>query len=309
MYLMLHQLFDSSSLTKNAIDFILPKLIKVFQKNFSVFADCGAGVGYTSGQYRDFLYQNLHESCISEAQVYCYEPLPENYSVIIKKLGGDSIFKLRNVAVSNDCSKAKFSVPCRMHGNASDWSEGTSYGGKLDNTVSSGDFIEVPTVRLEDEIDGCFDFIKLDLQGGEYKALVGLGQKISQVKLFQVEFQLLWDDMSADYLRQSGFITFFDRLQFGLNTNILEVPFKQLSEIGLVVDRVKVPDGYGIPLIFWGHFSKYNGIIDEVTLSLRSEKRDALKKIGVNYMQTDILSFNASIFPTVSHLLSDFENL
>ena len=72
----------------------------------------------------------------------------------------------------------------------------------------------------------------------------------------------------------------------------------------------KMPRGLprGVSL-FWGHFSKYNGIIDEVTLSLRSEKRDALKKIGVNYMQTDILSFNASIFPTVSHLLSDFENL
>ena len=170
MYLSLHPYFsrtirDGRVASGELLPHVLRSFASKFGKGFSIFADCGAGIGDTTLEYGEIIPPG--------GRIFSYEPLPENLRVLEKRLQVDERFCLRPVAVSDVNGEAHFSVPSRLQSNMGSWTEGTSYNGYLSESADGSEKIAVPTVRLQDEDPERFDVVKLDLQGGEHKALLG----------------------------------------------------------------------------------------------------------------------------------------
>lgn len=119
-----------------------------------VFVDAGACKGDTV----DSLVTNFR----NYEKVYSYEITPDTYEILVK-----NVSKYRNVI-------------CRRCGIAAE--AGSMYvdlcedigGNRLGN---SGE-IEVPVVTLDEDISEKIDFIKMDIEGAEYDALVGAKRHI-----------------------------------------------------------------------------------------------------------------------------------
>jgi hypothetical protein len=173
------------------------------------------------------------------------------------------------------------------------WTQGTSYNGYISESTDGSEQIAVPTVRLQDEDTERFDFVKLDLQGGERKALLGLGPKLKHTKLLYVEHQLLENRGGVTLLRDRGFLLFFDKLQFGFSGNA--VPVSALERLGIATESIWTNFGNGGESVCFGHFSKTIDLIDPNALSLRSEIAEKLREIGAHYVQTDVLAVHPGV--------------
>ena len=278
-----------------ALDFLLSKLIETFPSDISTFADCGAGIGSSAVKYSTLLSKH------SPAKVICYEPLPENLLELAGRLKHLPNIEIRPVAVGKLAGQATFSVPRRMTGPSAIWGPGTSATGYIGERPGL-DNITVDVVRLGDEPYPRFDFIKMDLQGGEADALEGLGNKAQHAKMLFVEQQLLGgpeapEPMSLKILHDLGFVCFYDEIQFGLVSTISEIPIRLFEIGGMKVTKILMPNGRGLP--FSGR---------AVFTAKRSEKLSAtgtfepgfireLKGAGVPWMATDIIAINRSIMP------------
>jgi DNA-binding transcriptional ArsR family regulator len=188
-------------------------------------------------------------------------------------------------------------------GGAGAWSEGTSWGGSLKLKRRDRETVTVSKVRLIDEPIPRFDFVKLDLQGGERDAILGMGDRLSEAKLLCVEIQLAWGpDNPVELLLEHGFICFYDRLQFGFRPGTMSVPLDVLEECGLVIDRMRLPQG-SMPLVCWGYFER-EGAIDPTTYVIRVELAERLRESGMDYIQTDTLAINARHWSSFAQLIS-----
>ena len=291
----------------DCLSYVLPKMIRRFGTDFRRFADCGGGVGHTSIAYRNYLSANLSVEDLTGASIFTYEPLNENLTEMSNNFSGDSIFTIRPVAVSDVAGKARFTVPRRMTGQSLHWGEGTSAVGFLGTYAASPETIEVDTVRLEDEAVEHFDFVKLDLQGGERNALIGLGSKLSSTKVIYAEHQLLGTPSSQplDFLLRSGFVCFIDKLQFSAVVSRNEIPMSLLRECGIRVERIILPDQRGMApnLTLFGVLDMEQTKKIACSGSLPQETIDSLRSAGVDYMQTDILAINNNVYRDVLDII------
>jgi FkbM family methyltransferase len=294
----------SRGIQGSALDYILPKMVKFYQTGFCRFADCGAGVGHTALGYVKALKKNLSDDALQSAFINAYEPLPENFAELTIRTKDIPLIKIRKTAVSDFQGNAKFVVPQRMVGDSKAWGNATSAVGYLGN-ATVGDVVDVDVVKLEDEVEPCFDFIKLDLQGGERKALDGAGKRLRRTKLVYAEHQLLGrkETQPLELLLDNGFICFFDAIQFGFEGTLQELPISLLKETGIEIDRMRLADTRGFPNIFWGnisiektsHFSPV-GIFEQTFI-------EKLRGAGLKYIQTDVLAINVDIQRNVLSLL------
>ena len=290
MYLSLHPYFsrtirDVRAPSGEFLQYVLKSFVSKFGEGFSIFADGGAGIGDTTLEYGEIIPPS--------GRVFAYEPLPENLRILEERLQSNERFCVRPVAVSDVNGEAYFSVPSRLQSNIGSWVEGTSYNGYLSESTGASEQIAVHAVRLEDEDTERFDFVKLDLQGGEYKALLGLGSKLERTKMLYVEHQLLTKDNSVPLLRDSGFVLFFDKLQFGFSGNA--VPVGALERLGIATESIWTNFGNEGESVCFGHFTDTAGLIDPDTLSLRNEIAEKLREIGAYYVQTDVLAVHPSV--------------
>lgn len=279
---------------------VLPELLQALAtklgSDFSVAADCGAGIGGTSTAFLQAL-----KAGATSPRVYCYEPLPENVAVLQTRLGDDSAFVVRPVAVSDEAGEARFSVPSRVPNDWGDWKAGTSYNGFLADPSQWHEQITVPTVRLADEGVDRFDFVKLDLQGGELKAIKGLADKLRYTKLLYVEAQLLEPAESVTFLRRHGFIILFDKIQFGITGRKIDA--RRLASFGIILDHLHIlPVGDGEVAAF-GYLAD-SGILDLNTLSIKASVVKELRELGLNYIQTDALAIHPNVASIVFEALA-----
>lgn len=126
-----------------------------------VFVDIGGYIGDTLIEYSKAFGNNCYK------RMYSYEIVPVNIEFIEKNI---ELFNLENVVI-------------RKKG-ASD-STGTMYLAS-DNEVSSVNqlaekgTLAVPIVKIDDDIEEDVTFIKMDIEGGEEKALLGCLDKIKK---------------------------------------------------------------------------------------------------------------------------------
>lgn len=304
MLTLAHAYLDTGRFKGSLLPFVLSRLTADLDAEFCRFADCGAGIGHTSQAYASLLDKHLSDEAKADALLACFEPLPENFQQLQKNVTSQGFVKLHQEAVSNVAGSVDFYVPSRMGSGSTGWTEGTSYGGSLQKK-SASERVTVDAVRLEDAYREPFDFVKLDLQGGELKAIQGLGNLLPLVKLLYVETQLLSRDTTTDYLNKNGFITLFDDIQFGLKAGTAAIPHGVLQSLGIRLTRTHLPTTSGFPLICWGHFAPDADLFDAATLSFKPAVVQKLLDAGVNYMQTDVLAINPSIFPQVLRYFTD----
>lgn len=125
-----------------------------------VFVDIGGYTGDTLVSYA----RNFGKDCYK--RMYCYEIVPAGIQYIeenVKRL------ELENVSIRQKGASSK---------------NGTMYltddALTSINQLSENGTIEVPTVRIDDDIEEKVTFIKMDIEGGEEDALLGCTGKIKQ---------------------------------------------------------------------------------------------------------------------------------
>jgi len=286
----------------DCLGYLLPKMIEHYKGDFRIFADCGGGIGHTSLMYEKMLETGLSPDDFLHAAVVVYEPLPENILELKKRTEAKPAICVREYAVSDFQGKAAFTVPRRMTGSSASWGAGTSAVGYL-GANSTTETVEVDVTRLEDEPTPQFDFIKLDLQGGERKALIGLGAKLHKAKLIYAEHQLLANPAGQplDFLTESGYICYFDRLQFGFKPAVEEIPISLLKEGGITIERFRGPDARGMSSsgIFWGTLDVLATRHLGADGKFSAEYADRLRAAGALYIQTDVVAIHRDVYSNV----------
>jgi FkbM family methyltransferase len=278
----------------SAISYILSALSEKYGLEFCIFADCGAAVGHTALIYKNIQTLSLNQESRDRSRIFCYEPLPENLSELRGRVSSDSSIIVRPYAVSNVCGSMSFCIPRRLSGESTHWGQGTSPVGFL-GQFEGMETIKVESVTLSSENIERFDFVKLDLQGGEKAALQGLGEKLVAVKLLYVEHQLLSPKAESplEYLLDRNFICFFDKLQIGVTADTKDIPLPLLSKLGIRVETIYPPDLRGISdsYMLFGSFDASIGATEIVPGFWSDDIVAELRAAGVYYLQTDIISF------------------
>ncbi len=163
----------------NGESFVLEQLSKL---NPSVIFDVGANVGNWA------VLASMH---CRQAKMYCFEPVPATYQKMVKTF---SEAGLRNVTPVN-AGLYKESTNLQINHYASDehssiydvQNEGYVFNDVIKIDLLKGDeFIETHKIEF-------IDFLKLDVEGAEMDALVGLENALSKnvIRLIQFEYGYL----------------------------------------------------------------------------------------------------------------------
>lgn len=130
--------------------------------------DCGANIGL-SIIYMKRKYPN--------AEIVAFEPDDTNFSLLSKNINsfGYSNITLRKEAIWIDNTTLQFS------------NEG-SMGSKIEIDHKNKNTIEVKAIRLKDFLIRGVDFLKIDIEGAEYKVLHDIADNLHFVKNMFVEY-------------------------------------------------------------------------------------------------------------------------
>jgi FkbM family methyltransferase len=278
-----------SNIHFSLFDFIFKIILKESSKKIQNIADCGAGVGCTAKNICDTI-----RSYTDDFVIHCYEPFGPNFQILKNNLKSDK-FILHQKAVSDKNKISKFKVPNFVEKSFGSWSVGSSYSGSLlrDSIErESPEDLEVCSVRLDNE-NFSFDFVKLDLQGGEHEAILGLGDKLKDVSLLYVEHDFLQNSNSKVIkILENDFTLLFDSIQFGFNENKDFVNFFEFENIGINIYSM------------WTNPLFYKAIIDikcidHAEKTIKNEVKELLNKYNVYYFQTDIIAINNKIASSI----------
>ena len=129
--------------------------------------DCGAHIGLS------VIY--LKNICPT-SRIICFEPDEKNYNLLQKNILSHH---LENVDVKQEAI----------------WDENTSLnfiqdgnmGSKIGETTSSH-AVTVKATRLKDYLDKKVDFLKMDIEGAEYKVLKDISEKLENVEKMFIEY-------------------------------------------------------------------------------------------------------------------------
>lgn len=171
-------------------------LFKKIVKPGDTVVDIGANMGYFS----------MLAKRLGADKVYSYEPDPKSYSYLVKnaKINNYDI-TARSCAISNVSGREKlFLCPydsghhtLKQNNGITEYRKETSLIRKL--FLSQKRHIEIFTKRLDDEIAGRVDVIKMDCEGSELLALKGMERILEDSPKMIIEFfPLLLEKMGSD---------------------------------------------------------------------------------------------------------------
>lgn len=129
--------------------------------------DCGAHIGlsaiYLKNQFPD-------------AQIVAFEPDEKNFELLKRNVEGQKIHDVMLVkkAVWIDDSELKFS-------------SGNSMSSKISDASGDG-FVSVQACRLKDYLTRKVDFLKLDIEGAEFKVLEDIREELGMINNLFIEY-------------------------------------------------------------------------------------------------------------------------
>lgn len=156
----------------------------IIQKGMAVL-DIGANIGYYTLKFAKLVG--------TKGKVYAFEPDPNNYSLLMKNLKANNYENVVTVpaAISDKTGKLKLFI-CEEHkGNH-----------RIFDSHDGRESFEIETSRLDDFFsrNEKIDFIKMDIQGAEYLALLGMNDLIKRS-----EKLIIISEFSPSLLAKSGF--------------------------------------------------------------------------------------------------------
>lgn len=140
------------------------EIVKKEIKKGDIIIDLGANIGYYT-----LLFSRLVGN---EGKVYAFEPDPNNFALLEKnvKENGYTNIVLEQKAVSDFEGTTKLYI-----------SNINTGGHRIFDIGANEEFIKIETIKLDDYLqDKKVDFIKMDIQGSEAKAIMGMKNIISQ---------------------------------------------------------------------------------------------------------------------------------
>lgn len=229
--------------------------------------DGGAGMGHW--------VQKVKRAGI-EGNFQCFEPFETNTKLYEKSDIKDSDIHWHSVALYRNNQTVKFTIRETVQGPDK---PGYSSLGRiaLDRHKILNNEIEtnVQAVRLDSVLTTPIDLLKLDLQGGEYEALVGAEElfKTNAIKSLLIEFS--GDHRCLDLIHQHGFTIFDNEVTANFDANYYK------GEISITKRVVK---STGVPATrFYFQDQKPTPFIDYCDRFKNAKKKG-------NYMQTDLIA-------------------
>lgn len=261
---------------------------------FDLMIDGGAGFGETSNE----MLMHLSESGV----IHAFEPNRYNH----KFFQSNCKIKLWDKALFSKNSDVQFLISDSVKSNdhwASLGYEGYSSLGKIPTIKEKLHYLfkkllingsdnkailqSVSAVRLDELIDDdvIINFAKLDLQGGEYDALIGFGDLLSNVQILWVEFAGDW--RVIDLLSGLGY-QIYDSSYMTIG-----IEFTELLKLGLVPFEEKI------------FSNNYNGYYSDLKLAQNDYKPwfNSCQKLG--FIQTDLLAVNSSFVDSFERIKCD----
>jgi FkbM family methyltransferase len=206
----------------NLLDTAQLEILEKIVKDGMVVVEFGGNTGFHSLQ--------LAKLVGSKGKVYVFEPDPENYSLLLQNIKANhynNIFP-NNLAVSDKTTKTRLYV-CEEH-------KGDH---RMYKTRDKRKTIEIESVALDDFFndEDKIDFIKMDIQGWEHRALLGMKKLINKNDNIKIicEYAPAWIRASGNTEKQliNEFLKFGFTLKY-INEEkgcLEEISLKGLNEI------------------------------------------------------------------------------
>lgn len=148
-----------------------------------------------------------------QSRVVAFEPFPGNHPLFAREIGGDPRVTLRPVALADTQGEETLHVRSVVQGSEPGWERLKGYsslgflapaGARSGMTATP----TVPVVRLDDEIREPVRFLKIDIQGGEHRMLLGAERLIAThgIDMMYVEFG--GDIAVLRFLARHGYVIF-----------------------------------------------------------------------------------------------------
>lgn len=246
--------YDSSLFLKNGGD----DIYEIATRDGGLCIDGGAAAGHAT----KILIKN------NNVKVWAFEPFPGNFPHFQKNICDNPRVTFYKAALGSYTGKGSFYVSRVIDGSQPGWSmTGYSSEGYLvagDFKASRGSQFDVDVVRLDELINEDVALLKLDLQGGEFNALLGLGSKVANIRCAYVEFSLDW--RTIDFLLEHDFVVFDTHY-----TGIPKVDIEQAAGLFNAPKIINLSNGYkavsgaviGVPRDY-GSYKKY---VENIKLS------------------------------------------
>jgi FkbM family methyltransferase len=161
---------DSASFVGQYNEIIRKQIYKFnCSTNVPYIIDCGANVGVSILFFKKFL---------PEAEILAFEPDKAIYQILEQNIKNANLTKvtLINKAVWDNNSKKKFSI------------DGADSGFIIDKEENSEKVIEIETCKLKDVLIRSIDFLKIDIEGAEYKVINDCNENLKNVRNIFIEY-------------------------------------------------------------------------------------------------------------------------
>lgn len=165
----------------------------------SLCLDIGAAAG---------IFTKLMRARSPSSRVFAFEPFPGNHPFFERNIANDPQVTLFKSAVTNAKGRVSFRVPSTVKGIEPGWSnyEGYSSLGHVVESEASADVSIVEAVVLDDLIHEQVGFCKIDIQGGEYNALVGSRRLLQNGCIDMLLIEFGGEYAIIELLTNSGYI-------------------------------------------------------------------------------------------------------
>tara|TARA_Y100000310_G_scaffold338761_1_gene429365 strand:+ start:1403 stop:2266 length:864 start_codon:yes stop_codon:yes gene_type:complete len=215
---------DALCLSINGIhEKLVTNLIKKEIHSGDVVLDIGAHIGYYTLQFANLVG--------STGKVYAFEPEPKNFELLKKNVQinkHDNVVLIQKI-VSDKVGIVEFFI-----------SKFDSIGNKLFKSDESGSSIKVGSTTLDEyfkDLKKKIDFIKMDIQGGEGKATLGMKNLLKENKNLKIIQQWAPEPLKQNHTNPEDHLKFLQHIGYKfyeidgtIKKDILPITIEQLLE-------------------------------------------------------------------------------
>ena len=192
---------DALCLSINGIhEKLVTNLIKKEIHSGDVVLDIGAHIGYYTLQFANLVG--------STGKVYAFEPEPKNFELLKKNVQinkHDNVVLIQKI-VSDKDGIVEFFI-----------SKFDSIGNKLFKSDESGSSIKVGSTTLDEyfkDLKKKIDFIKMDIQGGEGKATLGMKNLLKENKNLKIIQQWAPEPLKQNHTNPEDHLKFLQHIGY-----------------------------------------------------------------------------------------------